>query len=371
MEKQNKSEKIKEIIFSQKKHIHTLKRRNKKYNPLKISYPKIKTQNKKGVPSYEDLIVPEKLNLKELFLETVNFLEDLKIKGDRSEVQIRLFFDNCQQISPTAMLLLLAHIHRIRLLRGSKALTGTYPTDEKLKKRMSAMGFFDLLGIKSPLEVTKTFPMEYIKFKSDTKNAKGVTKNFRNDLFGDEIVVKTPPSKGFYRSITEAILNCIEHAYPDTKIKDKKIKGRWWLCGHYHKPSKKLHVMFCDLGVGIPKTLPRTHGTEKIRAVLSYLKFIPGIDADDGLMIQAGMNIGRTSTQKSNRGKGLNDLKKFITIAGEGVLMVYSNKGVYNYRLGHDGTIDEKSETKSRSINGTLIYWNVPIQNIADYSEEY
>lgn len=98
---------------------------------------------------------------------------------------------------------------------------------------------------------------------------------------------------------------------------------------------------------------------ERLRQLASLL---PGVKPDDGAMIYAGMRVGRTSTLKSHRGKGLNDLRQFVDQAGNGELAIYSKAGEYRYT----SATMESYKTNSLAVPGTLIVWTVPIKSVAD-----
>ena len=112
-------------------------------------------------------------------------------------------------------------------------------------------------------------------------------------------------------------------------------------------------LAFYDAGVGIPKTLPRKYTIEKIRGALSLL---PGIHPDDGEMIRAAMELGRTRTDASNRGLGLMDLTKLIDSAGSGSMQIYSRNGSYTYTSNR-----EHHSNHDGFVEGTLIEWQLPI----------
>lgn len=317
----------------------------------------------KSPKEYSDFIVPEVLCLDSVFNESVIFFNSIRSQAMVTKTTIRLQFENCKLIRPSAMLLLLAEVHRARLLRGNNVLTGTYPKDTKLLRRMCDMGFFSMLGIKSPIESIRTFPMEYIKFRSGTQLDASSAKELRNSLLGARITMIPAARSKLQRGIVEAMLNAKQHAYPNDNngLSYTQVQNRWWICGNYHRPSKRLSIMFCDLGVGIPRTLPRRYAIEHIRKLLSL---VPGIRPDDGAMIYAGMTIGRTQTKLTHRGKGLNDLTKFIDQAGAGELKIYSRRGIYRYT----SPSNDSFLTLDHAIGGTLIHWTVPIDKVTNWS---
>jgi hypothetical protein len=274
---------------------------------------------------------------------------------------VRLIFSESKEISPEALLLLLAELYRCRKIFGKNRITGTYPTNQNIERIMEASGFFDLLDVikRNPVK-TKKYPLDYIKFITGNKLIASTPMELREALLGNTINMGTLAKKRLYRAITEAMTNVGQHAYPKNQRKKFRIRNEWWISGHVNLKSNKLVILFCDLGVGIPTTLPKVLGFEKI---LSALSMLPGIKPNDAQMIQAGMVIGRTSTGLAGRGKGLNDLKKFVDDTGGGELNIFSRKGHYQYLAGSPETL----YNHRYSIGGTLIKWSVPINNVTDW----
>lgn len=312
---------------------------------------------------FKEIEVPTVLCLSRKYDETARFFNQLRAAAMTSTIPVRLRLEDCQKITPPAMLLMLAEVNRARMLRGRDAVTGTYPKDTVLLRRMCHTGFFDLLQIRSPIRTDRTFPMEYIKFKTGSKLKAESARELRNSLLGDGITMRVRARKQLQRGVTEAMLNALQHAYPDTKLRDASVRDRWWLTGHYHKPTGNLSIMFCDLGVGIPHTLPRKHTIEHLRQLASLL---PGIKPDDGAMIYAGMKVGRSSTRQGHRGKGLNDLRQFIDQAGSGELRIFSRRGEYWYT----SPAKEEYRTNGHTVQGTLIVWTVPLRAVTDGLED-
>lgn len=309
---------------------------------------------------YEDLLIPSVLDLTKEGDETLEFIRDIRRLVLKQKRSIRLVF-KAQDIQPASLLLLLAEIHRCRLVHGRAKLTGTYPDKgSNLEKTLHSMGFFKLLNVKSQLKKSpKRYPVDYVEFISGIRPPKDLSKKFRKALFGEKIQLDLKMRRQLVRAVGEAVINVGQHAYPKNSHREHPTKGRWWLSGHVNKNDAQLTIMFCDLGVGIPETLPKRYPIEIIR---SYLAILPGIKPNDGQMIKAGMEIGRSQTLKINRGKGLNDLRRIIDEAGEGELHIFSGRGCYRYS---PGKMDEV-ENFSRTVGGTLIKWTIPLNKIAE-----
>lgn len=312
--------------------------------------------------SYFDMDVPEKLDLNDNFEETAEFLRDIRRMAMSERKPLRLVFEHTKHITPASLLLLLAHMHRCRLVFGMNHITGTYPKDNRIERMLHFTGFFKLLGVKSRIKQTKrTYPLEYIEFVSDDRTIQGNAKRLRESLFGETIMMDLHARLQLTRAVNEAMLNAGQHAYPDYSVKSNQESGRWWLVGHVNKRSGKLTILFCDLGVGIANTLPKRYPLE---VILAAVALIPGLKPNDAEMIKAGMTIGRTRTREENRGKGLNDLRRFVDEAGNGQLHIYSRKGHYLYEAGGGETLNNSRY----SIGGTLIQWTVPLDKVSNWS---
>jgi len=242
-------------------------------------------------------------------------------------------------------------------------LSGTYPRDKRLHRQMRDSGFFDALGVKSEIDVApKVFPLEYIKVQSGTQADGRLAVELRRTLFGPH-EEKVPKDKrgSFFRGLTEAMTNVSQHAYPEDWDVGaiKVIKKGWWMLGHIDKLRKKLKIMIVDQGVGIPRSLPRTH-RDILPSLLAALK----LENNDGAMIHAAMEVGRSRMGQTHRGKGLNDLKQIIDLCQAGTLRILSKKGEYVYRVRNGLAIsDVKGHTVS--LNGTLVEWTIPLDAIS------
>jgi hypothetical protein len=250
------------------------------------------------------------------------------------------------------------------MIHGPNAVTGTYPKNKALERMLENTGFFGVLNVKprNP-ERTRVYPVEFIKFRSDNKLDSAEPRRLREELLGSNITMHPKARTRLYRAITEAMLNVGQHAYPAYALRTHPTRGRWWVAGQVNKRKGEMMITFCDLGVGIPDTLPKVYPWELIRAVLAIL---PGVNPNDGQMIQAGMAIGRTRTKEIHRGRGLNDLRSFIDQAGAGELHILSRKGRYTYSPGNE----EMLHNYGISMGGTLIKWSVPLRNVTNWVEE-
>ncbi len=159
--------------------------------------------------------------------------------------------------------------------------------------------------------------------------------------------------------LTEAMTNVSHHAYPNKRgflTKDKN----WYLTGSYNSETNELKIVFFDQGIGIPASLTTSGVREKVLEVLSG---IPEVDKrKDEALLKAAVELDRTSTDDTARGKGLQDLLEFIRQRNDGYLSIMSSRGLYKFSV-----INSKEEVKTEhfdyKIFGTLIIWSARLES--------
>ncbi len=255
---------------------------------------------------------------------------------------------------------MLAEIDRLRITLGDKCkITCNYPKNQTVEKVFQQVGFFNILDKPHRLKVDET--------DLNVKNwryASGVSVNPKDaDILLKAIKDKIP--KGYLRlvpGVSEAMDNAVHHAYIrpredriSTSGLDKANDRRWWVFAQVNEG--RLSVIFCDLGLGIPVTLPEKW-SEYIGDIVRLTTLSRG--KRDMRMIQRALALGRTRTEEDHRGKGLaqNVMKAAEELRGR--LHVYSNRGVVGVDFS-DGNPTYTKYGHSRSILGTVIQWSVPI----------
>lgn len=156
--------------------------------------------------------------------------------------------------------------------------------------------------------------------------------------------------------------NAVEHAYisqrPDTLNINDTHRRHWHLFSWIRQQGEQndITVVFCDLGVGIPVTLPDTD-PEWGRVHEGFLKGFYIKEGEDGAAIRHAIMHGRTTTGAEHRGKGLPQLVENVEKIPGARLTILSNRGAYNYESGRSWVPRDFAD----SILGTLIAWTFPI----------
>lgn len=164
------------------------------------------------------------------------------------------------------------------------------------------------------------------------------------------------PKRYIFRALLEATNNAIEHAYDENvELKYSEFKEKRWYATASYDPSKdSLRYFVYDHGIGIPESL-RTKDFWR-RGIADLFDKI-GVTDNDTDTIDAAFELGKTRTNKDERGKGLKDMQNVIQQAGAGYFRVISGQG--DYTLNSDGVV--KKRRHGSHIGGTLIEWSIPI----------
>jgi hypothetical protein len=261
------------------------------------------------------------------------------------------------RINPAAALCLLAEFDRWQRLRDRGPLYATTVNawNREVTRRLADMGFFELLGTEVParLRLGGAGAARFIRFISNDSVDPESARAFRL-LVGEPLMQPSEMSLGLYRSLSEAIANAVEHAYPASYLPPETVGRRWWLTGSVNATGSRLRVVVLDHGVSIPASLPQT---KRGIAILERLRLrSPGEALDDGLLIEAAMEYGRSSSEQPQRGKGLEDILGLARADPTNRLRVISRRGRYVWKndRGH-------AFTQRYPLNGTLIEWDLAL----------
>lgn len=318
------------------------------------------------------LHLPEAMNFSTHYEQTAIHLSAIRklvsTQDTLNAPKLRLVrFDQLKSLSTSASIALTAELSRWddHINHGLKPRLETW--DKSIITQLNEFGFFSLFAIDViPPEFllsdnsTNVRYVPYIKGKQGEKHHRQTLKAEIEKVVGDEIEKWLILSSG----LSEAITNVSHHAYPEQFEFDDQDKC-WYMGGSYDKRDCTLRVVFFDQGVGIPKSLPTSKIWENILDLMSQLSIPYAEQKKDAVLLKAAVEYERTSTNKQDRGKGLQDLLDFIRERKGGYLSILSQKGLFKYSL-ENGNESTKSESFSNPIQGTLIIWKVQLTNTQD-----
>lgn len=302
------------------------------------------------------IMVPKVLSLRENYVETVKFINDIRHQALTEYRPVDLFFSDLESIEPAALTVLTAEIFRCRKLRrigGRPAVSGYYPSNPEIYRQLREIGFFRLLEIvdRHPPEVDRNArPSRFVlPFLTDAIVTPERSAEFIDglaELIGDAVPMDDRSKRYLQGAIIEAMKNAGEHAYK-LRTPHQPLGHRWWLTGAFDSDAREAFILLFDQGIGIPATL-EPELRDKVESVAS----LEGFQPRDSLMIEVATRPGNTSTGQSGRGKGFKTMRKFIDDCDDGELFVYSDRGHYVYARGGTARGDQPL-----SLGGTLIQW--------------
>ncbi len=337
-----KKRKIRNIFSKHKRYVH---------NYIKTNGFRYDSKGKKTtIKSPEYLCIYNDAPSK----NTIRFIHTIRDEA-KAQHNIHLDLSSLKLISAAAMLLLLATVDHIKRTMPDVKFSSKYPADEKSESILNQTGFTEVLGRRP--NATATFEdVSYWRAStgSDTRPEQSV------ELF-EEIDKAIPDHKKLlYKGFLEVMANSVEHAYAHLKSSMLTRHSRWWAFGGIK--DDKVVLLVCDLGAGIPNTLPKVIEPSWLDKTLKLIGVTTHNDAE---LIQAATMLRETATKKQNRGKGLNDAKKSVDSTPGSFLSIHSNRGNYRYHHLMSGKIAGDLRRLNQSIGGTIVEWQLPIGDVA------
>lgn len=309
----------------------------------------------------------------------IGFLEKLRFSV-RNNKKTFISFRNSTRITAAAALLLVAETDRLVKAFPHTTIKCSFPpaSNEGLYKNtynivesaLNQIGFFELINQECNRTAKYKSVEMWHQLSGDTADG-SLAQSLLNSLPSN---ISKQAKKKLYRGAIEAIANSVEHAYPSVRQDGTNVQdSRWWML--VGLDETRLSVIICDLGVGIPETLPKKHPESLLNLIRSTFSIF---DNSDSELIRASTHIKSTRTQLDNRGKGGKDFRSIARNFPGATLIVRSNKGAFfltgekasplkkvSSRHFVDGTNNrESTQNHSLSIRGTITEWIVPLEDI-------
>ena len=279
-------------------------------------------------------------------LSFIKALHKMVANGKR---KIWLDFSNTEKVVADGMIYLFAEISRMKKLFPKLVIKSTPPKDKIVGQVFKKIGFSNLIDCYIPNRSESNR-----KDVSNWLSASGVNVYARecgNILSHYKGRIAPSLSRELFKGMSEAMTNANHHAYigkrddPFSYVENFKP---WWLFSQ--EVDGYLTVVFCDLGIGIPETLPKNKPSLMKRLVATF-----GNDLNDAITIKEAVVDSVTRTHKSHRGKGLRQVVETVDECESGQMYIFSNYGCYHYKSGGKDSIYDFAN----SIKGTIISWKV------------
>jgi len=257
-----------------------------------------------------------------------------------------LDFSATEKMSAEGALLFLAELRRlIWHVKGGVEVGCILPHNNKVAQVLKQIGVLDLLSVSSSI-----VPVDDDVINWRTAHGRLVLGEKYDDILEhyDGAIAEVLQDK-LYTGITEAMTNVINHAYDlerDDGL-DVKVEKDWWMFSQ--QMNGFLTIVFCDLGAGIPRTLPAKRASV-------WRKILKGGRTSDADVIKFAAEDSVSRTRKEYRGKGLGQIVRVVSGLPQASVQIFSNRGVYSVTGG-----SKQSASYGDSILGTLIFWRIPL----------
>lgn len=287
--------------------------------------------------------------------ELLKFLVQLRSHyRNRPATPLVIDFSNTTHFVSAGTLLLYAELNRLIVFcNNSVKLRCTVPTNNQASQVLKQIGIYRLCSNHSTVKPIRDDVVHWQVVQGqlvDNSLCAPTIEGFQDRIDASMI-------DELLGGLGEAMTNAIHHAYDSIRQDGLGYNGSsdWWMFSQ--AKDGHLSVVFCDLGIGIPTTLP-------LKRPGVWQKLILRIPIPtDGDCIREAIVEGRTSTGINGRGYGLGNIIEVVENIPNGVVIVYSNGGRYDSR---ENTPYPNDYTDS--ILGTLIFWNVPLQKQSNRS---
>lgn len=316
----------------------------------RISQAQKRREKTKNVgKSTERLCVPERLYIEsaEDRRNLLEFIDKLKYSL-RNGRKVHISFKNTKLLGPSGTLIFVAELEKI-LNNYPGKITCNYPDDDVVEQLFQHIGLLNRLGLTDRKEITaeNVRHWNYVYGKIvDTSEFKSLFSRYATKISEDV-------RSGLFASMSEAVTNSIQHAYPCEHKNDCNCEKGWWMFARRNQET--LYVVMYDSGIGIPTSLENK--PELIETIRNWARI--GKQSDTKL-IDIAVESNRTSTRLPHRGKGLPEMLEFVKQGHVGGFAIFSRKGAFTYTANDQ---NEKGRDFDSPIKGTLIKWEIPLKN--------
>jgi len=270
-----------------------------------------------------------------------------------------LDFSRTNQLQATGMLAVMAELDRsVRMTGGKRLIRCKLPsrhTEEGMivGQVLDQIGMLELIGQDPPIEHANESFHESVRpwrYATGTR----IDEKPGSVLEEHEGRISEAVMKGMQKGLAEAIVNSLHHAYAQPRrdgcgaFKER----RWWM--FTHETNGMLSVIVCDLGIGIPRSLPLNWP----RKLLSVIGEVIDGGSPDVTAIRTALILGKSSTGNAHRGRGLPQVWEATQEAENSSVGIYSDRAYVSTAENGDPI---NVNYRDRFL-GTLVWWRVPIE---------
>lgn len=263
--------------------------------------------------------------------------------------EVCLDFSKTERMHADGTLLFLAELRRAKKhTRSPVTFNCIAPASPKVSQVLEQIGVFELIGAAAGQTPVDDDVVSW-KFAHGHRVEGQKYEDILAEYDGE---IAPQLRESLYNGITEAMTNVTGHAY-ELRRQDgyPSVESReWWMFSQ--AKDGELTVVICDLGAGIPRTLPlKQPGLVKRLTLLGR--------SSDAQAIDSAVKLSMSRTALEYRGKGLGQIARAVAAHPRGEMAIHSNRGAIVRKAGAPRFT---MTLFADSILGTLIYWKLPLE---------
>ena len=310
-------------------------------------------KTRRRAPNPDALILaPPRLNLYEMGASkrTRHFLAQIRRHVFYKNQRIRIDFSETKLVTAAATLNLVAELYRVRALSETKRVISCVPPRHAVVRQVfDQVGLSDLLGITGRVKITHPL-VTFWRYTTDTSSDGEAIYDMLTQL-GTKL--SDERRRRLFVALSEALTNTVQHASLEPSVEGINVlPRRWWMFAGVH--DDRLTVVVTDLGVGIPRSLPKRWQASLLQRLAKQF----GLEDNHADSIKLAMELGRSRTAQVHRGKGMGQLRDAIKSANVGHFAVYSSRGEFRYQPSEQ----EQTRNFKYGLHGTTVEWSMPIE---------
>lgn len=253
-----------------------------------------------------------------------------------------LYFDlsEVEEITADAIMYLIALINNMRRIRLLSIMcAGNVPKASAPKRVIELCGFFKYVSSRTYKRPESS--NQYMKISSGN-NANGKLASSFCDFVQKANNSTLAATKRLYPMIVELMTNTHQHAYKTEA--EAIMMSNWYIFAQ--EMEDKIHFVFLDTGIGIPKTVAKNFW-DRIRVL--------ALTGEAMYLKSALEGAFRSETRKEYRGKGLPEIYSIARSHFIENLSIVSGKASCTV----NGDLINAS-TLGKNFEGTLFSWDIP-----------
>lgn len=265
--------------------------------------------------------------------------------------KIRLNFSKTREIYADGMILIYAEICNILNIEKNIKFLFSKIRQGKILQILKQIGILKICNHSCSITPTRSDVVHW----RVCAGVEVIGENFDNIVNPEKELKSLPPEIDLYGGCIEATKNAKRHAYimPRELSKVANSITSWWIFSQIR--NNKLTIVVCDLGITIPKTLPKQRLSlyQYIQSTLSSSK--------ESNLIWGAIEKPLSRSLEDFRGNGLPKIAEIATKTAKARLTIHSGRGCVFINKKEKKIFDYK-----KPIPGTIISWTLPLGNNHD-----